>query len=112
MGVDIQPLIADNDVHNLSCLASIIKAQGNNYDSILIQQGKQTYVYSIGSSGNTASKSFELDEPISEICARMQDATKEMMPHLRETLFKYDGINNIIFLDSKEMSLNDIVKKA
>ena len=112
MVVDITPNILESDARNFPCVALAIKAQGGNYDSVLIQQGKQTYVYSIGSSGNTASKSFELDEPMSEICARMQDATKEMMPHLRETLFKYDGINNIIFLDSKEMSLNDIVKKA
>jgi hypothetical protein len=112
MGVDIQPLIADNDVHNLSCLASIIKAQGNNYDSILIQQGKQTYVYSIGSSGNVAYASCKLDEPICAIYARMQEAKKNIMPHLRESLFKYDATNNLVFFNSQEMSLNDILKKA
>jgi len=112
MGVDIQPHLADRGVCNLSCLAMAIKAQGKDYDSILIQQGNQTSVFSLGSSGNVAYASCKLDEPICAIYARMQEAKKNIMPHLRESLFKYDATNNLVFFNSQEMSLNDIVKKA
>ena len=112
MSIDIQPHLAERNMCNLSCLASVIKAQGNNYDSILIQQGNQTSIYSLGSSGLTASKSCELDEPIAVIYARMQEAKKNVMPHFRDSFFKYDMDNDLVFFNSQEMSLNEIVKKA
>ena len=111
-GMEIESNILDSDTRNFPCVALAIKTQGNNYDSVLIPCGSQTKVFSLGSSGTTAYSSYTLDESLDSIRVRMNEGTQNVMPHLRDTYFKYDKAVNMIFFNSKEMSLGNIIKNV
>jgi hypothetical protein len=111
MTVDITPNILESDARSFPCVALAIKAQGGNYDSVLIPSGNQIKVFSIGSSETVAYSCYTLDDSLDAVHERMKEGTKNIMPHLRETLFKYDTTNKMIFFNSKEMSLTDLVRK-
>ncbi|MEM4248172.1 MAG: hypothetical protein QXH80_02810 [Candidatus Nanoarchaeia archaeon] len=110
--MDIESNILDSDMRNFSCIALAIKTQGNDYDSVLIPCGNQTKVFSLGSSGTTAYSNYTLDESLDSIRTRMNESIQNVMPHLRDSYFKYDKISNMLFFNSKEISLSDIIKKA